>query len=425
MEDHVLLFVVSSLIAFLFLPIAFYLLLRSVSLHRLNGNYFFYMYAIFTFTAVVDFLLGCTLDGRSNIGRFYLEEGERYLRTAHGMWINYYDGTVHLVCYLFLIFRSLSSSSPSSSDHSIYLLTLFWFGSIMNSLIVFLPGNVVGIFATELRSSYLLNLPYLLFPLLHLRRTLHGKHEFQQHIALRRQIQLLQQNERGNEPQQKQRADEAKVGSDGEQEQEEAEVRSSCLKPNASIFHRPVDMVIVLYLCVTLVIYTWRFLCACQSPHPLIQSYLNNVEPYLTSSTQYPQLQAIAHFMYGVPFTLYCLDAFLSSSSSAASSFHSYLPELVTLNAGAALQGVGVYVLSCVHGGTYMKEPWFSKAAGGRVYPVTSEAEVVFWGVNLLLLLGPQLLWLRVCGSDRALTSFFGGASTISTANTAVKPKTS
>lgn len=47
---------------------------------------------------------------------------------------------------------------------------LFWFGSIFHSLIVFLPGNVLG--PHEVKLSYLLNVPYILVPLYVLHRVL-------------------------------------------------------------------------------------------------------------------------------------------------------------------------------------------------------------------------------------------------------------
>ena len=36
----------------------------------------------------------------------------------------------------------------------------------MNSLVVFLPGNIAGRFGSEVKWSYLLNVPYALFPML-------------------------------------------------------------------------------------------------------------------------------------------------------------------------------------------------------------------------------------------------------------------
>lgn len=47
---------------------------------------------------------------------------------------------------------------------------LVWFGSIFHSLLVFLPGNVLG--PHEVKLSYLLNVPYILVPLYVLHRML-------------------------------------------------------------------------------------------------------------------------------------------------------------------------------------------------------------------------------------------------------------
>ena len=51
-----------------------------------------YLFSLFGFTCAVDLLIAFCVDKYTTVLRWYLEEGERYLDTAHGAAINYWDG---------------------------------------------------------------------------------------------------------------------------------------------------------------------------------------------------------------------------------------------------------------------------------------------------------------------------------------------
>lgn len=59
------------------------------------------VFGLFCWTGIVDLFIGLELNGFvSNFMGFYLLEGEPYLNTSHGMFINYWDGTVQYALQL-------------------------------------------------------------------------------------------------------------------------------------------------------------------------------------------------------------------------------------------------------------------------------------------------------------------------------------
>ncbi|XP_033122313.1 transmembrane 6 superfamily member 1-like, partial [Anneissia japonica] len=119
----------------------------------------------------------------------------------------------------------------------------------MNSIIVFLPGNIAGKFGGNVKASYFLNMPYIIFPLL-------GAFRF------------LRSREPVDVP-------------------EEEKIKAQ----KKSIFQRPFDLMMVIYLLISCVFSFIRMLAALNSPIPFAQAYVKFYEPYLLDPVIYPKLQ--------------------------------------------------------------------------------------------------------------------------------------
>ncbi|XP_030322363.1 transmembrane 6 superfamily member 2 isoform X2 [Calypte anna] len=119
----------------------------------------FCVFVLLSFTSVVDLVISLEEDGFiSGFVEFYIREGEPHLRTAHGIMICYWDGIVHYGLYLTMIVAIGQRKSYRN-------LGLFWLGSLVMSITVFLLGNLIGKYSSELSPALLLNLPYILIPL--------------------------------------------------------------------------------------------------------------------------------------------------------------------------------------------------------------------------------------------------------------------
>ncbi|XP_002733224.2 transmembrane 6 superfamily member 1-like [Saccoglossus kowalevskii] len=324
-KDHFLVFV-CGVVVLLAMTTGAYLIGKLQK--RPPRDKFFYVCGVFSFTCVVDFIIALELDGvMDGFMTFYLKEGEPYLNSAHGTFINYWDGTGHYIMYL--------SMAAAMSWHVSYRdIGLYWAGSIINSMVVFMPGNLIGKNGRNVKASYFLNTPYVIIPLMMLHRLLSSKRKL-------------------NTPQDK--------------------VAKSQKK---SLLWRPLDILLIVSLLFAIAVASVRGMAALDSPMTTTQVYLQRYEPYLTDDVIYPKLQMLVYLFYFVPYYIMAVYSLIYPGKQ-------WMIDWSIIHAGAAAQAQFTHIGCSFHDRT---------AAELRV---PMDTRLVFWIINLALLIIPQVLALR------------------------------
>lgn len=312
-------------IALVVIGLLAYVLVKSTTSKNTPTDPCFYVFAVFSFTSVIDMIIALELDGViDNFVSFYLKEGELYLNTAHGTMINYWDGTGQYCMYLMMVTAIVWKQSYRE-------VALYWFGSIMMSLVIFMPGNIAGRFGGDVKASYLLNIPFVILPFV---------------IVIKKWKE---------EPTYNWSATEAKT------------VQAK------SIFKRPLDLLFVLYLCFAAVFSFLRVLAAWDSPFEISKVYTDEYEPYLKDPVYYPKIHVMIYWFYFVPYYICCIYGLLYPGNT-------WMPDLALVHAGASAQGQITHIGSSVHSRT----PY--------IYRIPSSVRPVVYLLNLLLLIVPQVM---------------------------------
>ncbi|XP_075914071.1 transmembrane 6 superfamily member 1-like [Petromyzon marinus] len=253
----------------------------------------FYMCAVFMFSCVVDLLLSLEQDGViKGFMASYVLQGEPYLSTAHGIAICYWDGVIHYLLYL-RILHLITHRLPYRE------VGLYWLGSMLMSMVVFLPGNIIGKYGNELKPSFLLNIPYVCLPL-----WAGGK--------------ILRQPRRWN------------VGH---------QTATGVTRP---LSERPGDCLFCVYLLFATAFCLFRGLVSLQCPQSICFDYLHLYEPYLRDPTAYPKVQMLVNMLYVSPCCVWLIMAVWSDE-------HGLKSDLTLLLAGALAQSQTCVLFAGLH----------------------------------------------------------------------------
>uniref|UniRef100_A0A8C5QA79 Transmembrane 6 superfamily member 2 n=1 Tax=Leptobrachium leishanense TaxID=445787 RepID=A0A8C5QA79_9ANUR len=289
----------------------------------------FYVFAIFSFTSVIDLIIWLEEDGYiKGFMEFYMKEGEPYLRTAHGLLICLWDGTVHYVLYLLML-------AAIASGRSYKAVGLFWLGSLVMSMLIFLPGNIVGKYGTEIRPAFFLNVPYVLLPVWAGMRIFRGSHVLPKISA--EKVSMSQKE---------------------------------------GIVQRPYDMALIAYLLAAIAFTVFRGLLALDCPSDACFTYIYQYEPYLKDPVAYPKVQMLVCMFYVLPFQCLSIYALLVPGCS-------WMLDWTLIYAGAIAQAQFAHMGSSL----YHRTPY--------TYRVPHDSWWVFVILNGLYTLGPQFLAYR------------------------------
>ncbi|XP_033108780.1 transmembrane 6 superfamily member 1-like [Anneissia japonica] len=143
-----------------------------------------------------------------------------------------------------------------------------------------------------------------------------------------------------------------------------------------SIFQRPFDLMMVIYLLTSCVFSFIRMLAALNSPILFAQAYVKFYEPYLLDPVIYPKLQMLVYWFYLTPHSLCAIYGLLYPGCE-------WMSDWALIHAGAAMQGQFSHIGSSLHSRT----PYALRV------PIDSRS--TFWVINLILLVFPQILAWR------------------------------
>ncbi|KAK6179445.1 hypothetical protein SNE40_011805 [Patella caerulea] len=250
------------------------------------------MYACITFSwsCVIDLLVGLEFDGYvTGFMTTYFKEGEPYLFTVHGALISYWDAFANYSMYLLMIYLFCQGKSYRE-------VGLYWVGSLLHTMVVFLPGNLLGDY--DVKWAYLLNVPYLLVPLF-------AGFKFLKDRPMH--------------------------------------IKSYMHVP--SILKRPKDLCFVFFFIAAILLAIFRGMIALGCDSDIIRSYLKSYEPYINDPTTYPRIQMLIYLFYFVIY--YCCAIF-----GLLVKDQSYMTDWSIIHAGAAAQAQCAYIFGSLHSKT-------------------------------------------------------------------------
>ncbi|XP_042336378.1 transmembrane 6 superfamily member 2 [Sceloporus undulatus] len=289
----------------------------------------FYVFMVFSFTSGIDAVIALEEDGYiNNYMGFYMREGEPYLSTAYGIMICYWDAVIHYALYLAMIIAIAERKSYRN-------IGLYWVGSLMMSLVVFLPGNVIGKYGSEVRPAFLLNIPYLLIPIWAGMR-----------IFAQPKNSVLVTADQIAEEQRK------------------------------TLLQRPWDLGLVGFLLFAVIFTLFRGLVVLDCPSEMCFDYIYQQEPYLRDPVAYPKVQMLVFLFYGLPYFCICIYGLLFPGSR-------WMPDWALICAGAIAQAQFSHVGSSLH----QRTPFPYRTPEGAWWTVVLS--------NVIYALGPHLLAYR------------------------------
>ncbi|KAF3691098.1 Transmembrane 6 superfamily member 1 [Channa argus] len=225
---------------------------------------FFFVFAEFSFTCVIDLVSALEYDGIiSGFMEFYQKTGEPYLGTAYAIMMCYWDGIAHFIMYLMMISRITDSPQNKAENrlkasvvgisnciHQCHQIKLVCRQHVVVLIeLSYTYRNVPCKYGSEIRPAFWLNFVFLVIPAW-------GA------ITLFRRPK-----------------DRPLIGGYNAQHAQ-----------SMKLIWRPLDLILVLLLLVAMAFTILRGLVALDSPLEACSIYLRHYEPYLKDPVGYPRV---------------------------------------------------------------------------------------------------------------------------------------
>ncbi|XP_076849828.1 transmembrane 6 superfamily member 1-like isoform X2 [Brachyhypopomus gauderio] len=250
---------------------------------RAPSDPLFYVYAVYALLSVVNLIIGLEQDGIiDGFMTFYIKQADLYINTAHGHMISYWDGCAHYLMYLLMV-------AAITWGQSYRAIGLYWVGSFLMQVIIYIPGNVVGKYGAQLNTLFLLHLLYACVSVWACFRV------FRQPATWHLQPANTQCEEK------------------------------------KSVLQRPTDLLFILGLLGASTFCIFRGLVVLDCPADWCRDYVLNYEPYLKDPSAYPAIQMLVNMLYSTPCYVIMLYGLLVPGCD-------WLPDLSLVHAGAVAQ---------------------------------------------------------------------------------------
>ncbi|CAL8351730.1 unnamed protein product [Merluccius merluccius] len=291
----------------------------------------FYVYAVYAFLSVVNLIIGLEQDNViDGFMTFYLKEAsmsEPHINTAHGHMISYWDGCVHYLMYLLMV-------AAITWGGSYRAIGLYWVGSFLMRVIVYILGNAVGKYGTHVGPLFLMHISYVLVSVWTCFRI------FRQPSTLESQVKNIQ------------------------------------LVHRQSVLQRPLDIVFIIYLVLAMAFCIFRGLVVLDCSSEWCQEYAQKYEPYLKDPSAYPKIQMLVGMLYSGPYYVIALYGLLVPGCE-------WMPDLTLIHSGALAQAQFSHIGASLHTRTPFS------------YRVPATGQLVFLLTNVLYAVLPQALCYR------------------------------